>query len=67
MTIQYKNIIIIAYLGRLPFIATEIDKRHVNKIRGHDDGNRFVAQRLLGPHAYDTSQFRVLNKFEGIL
>jgi len=52
-------------LGRLLFIATEINERHVHKIRGHDDGNRFIAQWLLGPHTHDTSQFRVLNKTEG--
>lgn len=54
-----------AYLGRLLFIATEINKGHVHKIRGHDDGNRFIAQWLLGPHAHHTSQFRVLYKTEG--
>lgn len=52
-------------MGRLLFIATKINERYVYKIRGYDDGNRFITQWLLGPHAHDTSQFRVLNKIEG--
>lgn len=62
---NYYYAIYYAYLSRLLFIATEINERHVHKIRGHDDGNRFIAQWLLGPHTHDTSQFRVLNKIEG--
>jgi len=62
---NYYYVTCYAYLGRLLFIATEINERHVHKIRGHDDGNRFIAQWLLGSHTHDTSQFRVLNKTEG--